>query len=174
MLGGALLVVWAGLVASRPRGDLGGYERVHHLAPLAFVALVLIAAGLAGVRARSAGSIGLVGQLAALAGIGGVALFAAGAVFVTVDPGTATRPFLIPAGTALLIAGSLALAIILSRLSEPRWPAALLIAGSLALIAAAPDGWRAWLFAPYGLAWLPLGYSLWSGRGERAPPATEG
>ena len=46
----------------------------------------------------------------------------------------------------------------------PRWAAILLMVGSLAMLGFNDQNWQALMAIPYGLAWMAVGYVLWSDR----------
>ena len=46
----------------------------------------------------------------------------------------------------------------------PRWTAMLLIVGSLAMLGFNDQNWQALMAVPKGLAWVAVGYVLWSDR----------
>ncbi|MCA1848221.1 MAG: hypothetical protein LC704_04390, partial [Actinobacteria bacterium] len=50
----------------------------------------------------------------------------------------------------------------------PRWAAVLLIVGTLAMLGFNDQNARALMAIPNGIAWVAVGYVLWSGRGEEA------
>ena len=69
----------------------------------------------------------------------------------------------IPGGLALVL-GFLLVAIATLRTGAlPRWASALLVGGTLALVGFNDQNAQALLAIPFGLAWLGVGYALWSG-----------
>ena len=46
----------------------------------------------------------------------------------------------------------------------PRWAAILLIVGSLAMLGFNDQNWQALMAVPNSLAWMAVGYVLWSDR----------
>jgi len=49
----------------------------------------------------------------------------------------------------------------------PRWAGALLIIGTLAMLGFNDQNAQALLAVPLGIAWLAVGCTLWSGKGEQ-------
>jgi hypothetical protein len=160
MLGGAIWILMLVLTAARPKRSLRGPEA---LIPVLFAALLCFAAGAVGVQARQwrrAGPMGLATLVLAAVGVaatvGGrvavdvwgapASVFAAGVLVLVLS--------FVLFGITTLVAGVL-----------PREAAALLILGTLLLLVFNFGDTRIWLGVPFGLAWLWLGYGLWSARG---------
>ena len=176
MLGGALWVIGNVVHASRPRGciaeecalrpmrETGVLEGI-----LMLLSLVLFVAGAAGlvVLARRSGRFGRMGNAGIVIGaFGAVVLMIAGliqALFFGGDfplmPG-----FVIP-GVLAMILGFAVLGIAVLRAGVlPRWVAVLFIVGALAMLG----------FNAFGVAWMAVGYVLWSGVGVPAGRPTAG
>jgi hypothetical protein len=174
MLGGALWVIGNVVHASKPRGciaeecalrpmrETGALEGI-----LMFLSLMLFVAGAAGLvaRARRLGRFGKMGNAGVVIGAFGVAvLVIAGliqALFFGGDfplmPG-----FVIP-GVLALIAGFVLLGIAILRAEVlPRRVAVLFIVGALAMLGFNEQTWRTLMAIPFGVAWLAVGYVLWS------------
>ncbi len=177
MLGGALWVAWAIMVARKPEGCVGsecdlpgsstrGYS---DLVPVLAVAALLIAAGLAGLvaRARAAGRFGRLGRWGLGLGIAGAALMATGLLVQSLffEGDFPLMPAFVVPGVLALATGFLLFAITVLRV-VPRWVGALLIVGSLALIGVNDQNERILLAAPFGVAWMATGYALWAGKGR--------
>ncbi len=187
MLGGALWVAFAVRLASLPEGCVGaecelpgrdirpGDGLVRALFYAAGLCTVLAVAGRLA-RARAVGSVGRLGRAGLILLGAGVTLlitallvqaFAYGGDF----PHMPT--FVIPGGLALAV-GFLLVAIATLRAGAlPRWASALLLGGTLALVGFNDQNAQALLAIPFGLAWIGVGYALWSGASPAAPPAVE-
>ena len=178
MLGGALLVVYAVGAASMPRGCIGNEEcaiRPHRDAG-AFefflpLALLLIVAGMAGlvVRARQTGRLGRLGGGGAIVGALGVALLAVGGLVQAILFGGdfPLMPFFVFPGFLALISGLLVLGVAVLRARVlPRWSSVLLVASTLTMLGFNDQTAQVLLTIPFALAWVAVGYTLWSPRGE--------
>jgi hypothetical protein len=166
MAGGLLCVGWAAAMASRPPGVPGGLHRqTDDLAPVMLVSLLLIGAGLAGLRTRHAGRLGAWGGLAPLVGIAGAALMAVGLAIASQGDSPLVPVFLIPGFLAVGIGVLLSAVVALQAGVLPRWAVAPLLVGAFLFLLFNTEDGRAWLAAPFGAAWVLLGYVLWSGRG---------
>jgi hypothetical protein len=175
MLGGALWVIGNVIHASKPQGciaaecalrpmrDTGALEDI-----LMLLSLMLFVVGAAGllVLARRLGRFGRMGNTGVVIGaVGVVVLVIAGliqALFFGGDfplmPG-----FVIP-GVLALIVGFVLLGIAILRAGVlPRWGALLFIVGALAMLGFNEQNWRTLLAIPLGVAWVAVGYVLWSG-----------
>ena len=173
MIGGLLWAAWSVLVASKPEGCIGsecdlpnsttrGYS---DLVPLLAVALLLIAAGVVGmvIRARSAGYFGRLGRWGLATAVTGAALLAASVIVQSIlfDGDFPLMPAFVIPGVLALVAGLLLFAGAILQV-VPRWTAALLIMGALALLGANDQNERILLAVPFGLAWIAIGYFLWT------------
>jgi hypothetical protein len=180
MLGGALWVIVDVVHASKPRGciaeecalrprrETGALEGI-----LALLSLVLFVVGAAGlvVLARRSGHFGRLGNAGVVIGaFGAMVLAMVGliqALFFGGDfplmPG-----FVIP-GVLALIMGFLLLGVAILRTGVlPRWIAVLFIVGALAMLGFNEQTWRTLMAVPFGVAWVAVGYALWSGVGAPA------
>lgn len=175
MLGGVLWAAWAILVSLTPEGCIGaecalpgrssrGYS---HLAPLLVVAALLIASGLgaAVVLARATGRFGRLGRIGLIVGALGAAVLTASVLVQSVffDGDFPLMPMFVIPGVLALGLGFLLFGVMLLRVL-PRWAGILLIIGSLALLSVNDQNERILLAVPFGLAWIAVGYILWSDR----------
>ena len=172
MLGGMLWIVAAIVTASKPRGCIGPECRTmamrdtSDVAPLLLLALLLSAMGLAGifVRARNTGRLDRWGQTGLALCAAGVALLILGMVL-----GTILEIFwtLAPLGGLALVIGLALVGIAALRVDAlPRWAAVLLIVGSLGMLGFNDQNAQVLMAIPFGIGWVAVGYTLWSGRGE--------
>ena len=180
MLGGALFVVSAVLIASMPRGCIGGecaartMRETGAAGALLMLALLLIVVGMAGlvIRARNAGRFGALGKTGAVLAAVGVALPLTGSLVQGVLYGGdyPLMPYFVIPGVLALVTGFvlLGIAVLLARVL-PRWAAALLVVGSLAMLGFNDQNAQALLAIPNGIAWIAVGYTLWSGEAPRQP-----
>jgi hypothetical protein len=180
MLGGALFVLSAVLIASMPRGCIGGecaartMRETGAAGALLMLALLLIVVGMAGlvIRARNAGRFGALGKTGAVVAAVGVALPLIGSLVQGVLYGGdyPLMPYFVIPGVLALVTGFvlLGIAVLLARVL-PRWAAALLVVGSLAMLGFNDQNAQALLAIPNGIAWIAVGYVLWSGEVPRQP-----
>jgi hypothetical protein len=180
MLGGALFVLSAVLIASMPRGCIGGecaartMRETGAAGALLMLALLLIVVGMAGlvIRARNAGRFGALGKTGAVVAAVGVALPLTGSLVQGVLYGGdyPLMPYFVIPGVLALVTGFvlLGIAVLLARVL-PRWAAALLVVGSLAMLGFNDQNAQALLAIPNGIAWIAVGYVLWSGEAPRQP-----
>ncbi len=176
MLGGALLVLGAVITAAMPRGCIAEECAVRPmrdtsgLAPISILSALLVAAGLAGmvVLVRHAGRFGRLGRASLIVIAIGAALLVIGTVLNAWDS-SLVPAFIIP-GILVLISGVLLLAIAVLRSRVlPRWAAVLLIVGALAMLGFNDQNWQALMAIPFGIAWVGVGYALWSSRSFSTP-----
>jgi hypothetical protein len=172
MLGGALFVLSAVLIASMPRGCIGGecatrtMRETGAAGALLMLALLLIVVGMAGlvIRARNAGRFGALGKTGAIVAAIGVALPLIGSLVQGVLYGGdyPLMPYFVIPGVLALVTGFvlLGIAVLLARVL-PRWAAALLVVGSLAMLGFNDQNAQALLAIPNGIAWIAVGYVLW-------------
>ena len=185
MLGGALWIASTILTALQPEGciaaecELPGRSMREGtaLGAVTFLAaLLLIVVGVAGLvhRARTAGRFGRAGRVGLVLAGAGVAVIVLSSVIQAVVYGgdfPLMPLFVIPGGLAAIV-GMLLVGIAVLRAGVvPRWVAALLIVGVLAMLGVNDQNARVLLAVPFGIAWLAVGYELWSGTGERRAPA---
>jgi len=175
--GGTLTVVLAVLTASKPRGCIGDECAVRTMreagvldAVLFLLAGSFVAAALAGLVVR-AGRTGRFGR----AGRGGLAAVAAGAALVAtgmmldVWNSELVPAFIIP-GLLAVIAGFLLLGVAVLRAGvPPRRRGVLVIAGVLAMLGFNDQNWQVLMAVPFGVAWVAVGYALWSSEPAQRP-----
>jgi hypothetical protein len=163
MLGGALFVVSAVVISSMPRGCIADecaarpMREMGTAGALLMLALLLVVVGMAGLvlRARHAGRFGALGKTGAVVAAVGAALPVIGGLVQTILYGgdyPLMPIFVILLGIAVLRAGVL-----------PRWAAVFLVVGSLAMFRFNYQNAQALLAIPNGIAWVAVGYVLWSG-----------
>jgi hypothetical protein len=177
MLGGALFVVSALLIASMPRGCIGDECALRPMRDtgiagvLLMLALLLVVVGAAGlvVCVRRAGRLGRLGKTGIIVAAVGAALPVIGGLVqgVLFDGDYPLMPFFVIPGVLALVVGFvlLGLAVLQARVL-PRWAAVLLVVGSLAMLGFNDQNAQALMAIPNGKAWMVVGYALWSGKGE--------
>ncbi len=75
-------------------------------------------------------------------------------------------PYFVIPGVLALIVGFVLVGIAILRAGVlPRWVAVLIIVGALAMLGANEQTARVLLMIPFGVAWVAVGYVLWSGVG---------
>ena len=175
MLGGALLVVSALLIASMPRGCIGDECAARPMrdtgivGALLMLALLLVVIGMAGlvIRARNAGRFGVLGKTGAAVGAVGVALPVIGSLVqgILYDGDYPLMPYFVIPGVLALVVGFVLLGIAVLRARVlPRWAAVLLVVSSLAMLGFNDQNAQALMAVPFGVAWMAVGYVLWSDR----------
>jgi hypothetical protein len=183
MLGGALWITYAILLARLPEGcvesacDLPGRSprADDQLTPLIIVSALLITVGIWGVaiRARHSAGFGKLGRIGlSMAGVG-VALLTAGNIisveFFAED--YPAMPWYVIPGMLLLVSGLVCFGCaILRSAAPPRGSAVLLIVGTLALLGFNDQNSQALMAIPFGVAWIVGGYVLWSQRALQPTP----
>ena len=75
----------------------------------------------------------------------------------------------LPAGLALFGGVLLIIVTALRAGGVPRWAGGLLVLGVLTLVGFNDQDARVLLAIPFGLAWVAVGYALWSGPGTPLP-----
>jgi hypothetical protein len=184
MLGGALFVVSAILIASMPRGCIGDecaarpMRETGAAGALLVLALLLVVVGMAGlvIRARNAGRLGALGKTGAVVAAVGAALPVIGGLVqgLLYDGDYPLMPYFVIPGVLGLVVGFVLLGIsVLLAKVLPRWAAALLVVGSLAMLGLNDQNAQALLAIPFGIAWIAVGYVLWSGTAVRQPARVE-
>ena len=180
MLGGVLSVVSAVVIASMPRGCIGeecAFREMRDLGvagALLMLALLLVMVGAAGlvIQARNAGRFGILGKSGAILGAAGISLLVIGSVIqgILYEGDYPLMPFFVIPGVLVLVVGFslLGIAVLLSRVL-PRWAAVLLVAGSLAMLGFNDQNAQALMAIPFGIGWIAVGYSLWSGAPDQRP-----
>jgi hypothetical protein len=177
MAGGALTVVVAVVTASMPRGCIGdecAYRPMRDAGiagTLLMFALLLVMVGAAGlvIRARNAGRFGVLGKTGAVLGAVGVALPLVGSLIqgILYDGDYPLMPYFVIPGVLALVVGFALLGIAVLRARVlPRWVALLLVVGSLAMLGFNDQNAQALMAILFGIAWMVVGYVLWSGRSE--------
>ena len=175
MPGGALLVVSALLIASMPRGCIGDECAARPMrdtgivGALLMLALLLVVIGVAGlvIRARNAGRFGVLGKTGAAVGAVGVALPVIGSLVqgILYDGDYPLMPYFVIPGVLALVVGFVLLGIAVLRARVlPRWAAVLLVVSSLAMLGFNDQNAQALMAVPFGVAWMAVGYVLWSDR----------
>jgi hypothetical protein len=179
MLGGALFVVSAVVIASMPRGCIGDecasrpMRETGVAGALLMLALLLVVIGAAGlvIRVRDAGRLGSLGKTGIVLGAVGAALPVIGSLIqgILFDGDYPLMPYFVIPGVLALVVGFVLLGLaVLQAKVLPRWTAVLLIVGTLAMLGFNDQNARALMAIPNGIAWVAVGYVLWSGRGEEA------
>ncbi len=178
MLGGVLWVIGTLIHASKPRGciaeecafrpmrESGALEGI-----LTLLSMLLFAVGVAGLvmLARGAGRFGKAGKVGVIICAAGAALLLIASLVQAIFFGGdfPLMPYFVIPGLLALVVGFLVLGIAILRARVlPRWAAGLLIVGALAMLGANEQTARVLLMIPFGVAWVAVGYVLWSGRGE--------
>ena len=179
MLGGALFVVSAIVIASMPRGCIGDecaskpMRETGGAGALLTLALLLVVMGAAGlvIRARNAGRFGVLGKTGIVVGAVGAALPVLGSLVqgILFEGAYPYMPYFVIPGVLALVVGFVLLGISVLRARVlPRWAAVLLIVGTLAMLGFNDQNALALMAIPNGIGWVAVGYVLWSGRGEEA------
>lgn len=174
MLGGALWVIGTLVHASKPRGCIAEECAFRPMresgvldGTLMLLSLLLFAVGAMGllILIRRSGRFGRVGKTGVLVGAaGGALLVIAGLIQAIFFGGDfPLMPFFVIPGVLALIVGFLLVGIAILRAGVlPRWVAVLIIVGALAMLGFNEQTWRALMAIPFGLAWIAVGYGLWS------------
>ncbi len=183
MLGGALFVVSALLIASMPRGCIGDECALRPVretglaGALLMLALLLVVVGAVGlvIRVRNTGRFGELAKAGIVVAAVGAALPVIGGLVqgVLFDGDYPLMPFFVIPGVLALVVGFvlLGLAVLQARVL-PRWAAVLLVIGSLAMLGFNDQNAQALMAIPNGIAWMTVGYLLWSGKGETGQQPT--
>ena len=142
-------------------------EGLQRSRPLLFVAALLIAAGLGAVTAlaRATGRSGRLGRIGLIVSALGAVVLVASLLVQSVffDGNFPLMPTFVIPGVLALGIGFLLFGVTLLRVL-PHWTGVLLIIGSLALLSVNDQNERILMAVPFGLAWIAVGYILWSGR----------
>ena len=187
MLGGVLWDAFALRLASLPEGCVGAECDLpgRGLRPQdgLVAALFLAAAGCTAVavsglllRARTVGSLGRLGRVGLLLLSGGSLLLIAALLiqqFLYGGDFPQMPAFVIPGGLAVVLGFLLVAGATLRTGALPRWAGALLVVGTLSLVGFNDQNAQALLAIPFGLAWIGVGYALWSGRRPAEPQMLE-
>jgi hypothetical protein len=175
ILGGVLWIAGAIQTGFKPRGCMGDecvFMPLRESGPidivLLYVAMLLLAVGVAGlvIYTRNAGRFGRLGWMGLVASVIGVAVVIisdlVGAVFFGGDD-IPLRPFFVIPGGLALIVGILLLGITILRARMlPLSVAVLLVVGTLAMLGVNDQNSQVFLAIPFGIAWVAVGYVLWS------------
>jgi hypothetical protein len=175
MLGGILLIGDVIAVATRPIGCIGSecdvagrsMRQWGDLAPFFITALLLVIIGLAGlvIRAHRANCLGTVGRVGLVTAIIGVALLALGGGIQEIFFGGdfPLMPLFVLPGILGLVIGFLLVGVVILRAKVlPGWAAWLLIVSALAMLGFNDQNARVLMAVPFGVAWVAVGYVLWS------------
>jgi hypothetical protein len=177
MLGGTLFVVSAIVIASMPPGCIGDgcaarpMRETGVAGGMLMLALLLVVVGAAGlvIRARNAGRLGRLGKTGIVLGAVGATLPVVGSLIqgVLFDGNYPLMPLFVIPGVLALVVGFVLLGLAVLRAGVlPRWTAILLIVGTLAMLGFNDQNAQALMAVPNGIAWVAVGYVLWSGKGE--------
>jgi len=184
MLGGTLWVIGTLIHASKPRGCIAEECAIRPMresgvldGTLMLLSLLLFAVGAVGlvILARHSGRFRKAGRMGALIGaVGGALLVSAGLIQAIFFGGDfPLMPYFVIPGVLALIVGFLLVGISILRAGVlPRWVAVLIIVGALAMLGFNEQTWRALMAIPFGVAWVAVGYALWSGSGAPTGQAT--
>lgn len=176
MLGGVLWIIGAVIHASKPRGCVAeecAFRPMRESGTLdgilMLLSLLLFAAGVVGlvILARSAERFGMTGKMGVVIGVAGAALLVIVSLVQSIFFGGdfPLMPFFVIPGLLALVIGLVLLGVAILRSGVlPRWAAALLIIGALAMLGSNEQTVRVLLTIPLGVAWVAVGYVLWSGK----------
>ena len=177
MLGGTLWTIAAVAHASKPRGCIAAEcasrpmrESGAFVGISTFLSVLLFAAGAVGLvtLVRSGGRFGRTGNAGVVIGAGGAAVLVIATLVQAIFFGgdfPFMPHFVVPGLLALVVGFLLAGIAILRSGVLPRWVAVLVIVGALAMLGANEQTARVLLMIPFGVAWVAVGYVLWSGVG---------
>jgi hypothetical protein len=185
MLGGMLWIGSAISTAAKPVGCVAdacslpgrSMRESSALDGILFIAaLTLFMAGAAGLllRARSTGRFGRTGRAALAIAVTGITLIVVAGLAQEIffDGDFPLMPFFIIPGVLALIAGFALTGIHIMRTNVlPRWAGAALTVGASAMLVFNDQDARVLMAIPLGLAWIAVGYVLWSERGADAAPS---
>lgn len=157
-VGGTVWVGWVLLAATLPS------PFVEPLVTLSATALVVALVGLHDLWDERWGRAGLWGVRVAAAGGVFVALAQAGLIVTSLlGVGFSAYLFLLVPGILGLVLGPAAVAVALARTGVvPPAVAAGVVVAAVAFLGFNTTDWRAILALPYGLAWVAVGYRLWT------------
>jgi hypothetical protein len=187
LLGGTSVMVYSVITASMPRGCIGDVECASRqmrdtgsVDAFLMLGFLLVAAGAVGLvfRLREARRLGWLGRASVIFGAIGFALAVLAAITAAMTGGMSPlMPYFVVPGLLAIIVGFLllAIAVLLARvLSLPT--ALVLIASLLAMFGFNDQNWRVLLAVPFGVAWVAVGYALWSRKkaSGRRPAQAEG
>jgi hypothetical protein len=183
VLGGLLWIVAAVVSALKPEGCIGAdcslpgrSMRAGRAvdAQLLIAAVLLIGLGAAAVtRAIRTGRFGRLGRVGVISSALGLVLIASGLLVQALFFGGdfPYMPLAVVPGALAIVIGLLLLAIaILGSGVFPRWAGVLLIIGTLALLGFNDQNAQVLMAVPFGIAWLGVGYAMWSARSAQPEP----
>lgn len=177
MLGGMLWTIATVIHASKPRGCIAEEcafrpmrESGALVGILTLLSVVLFAVGAVGlvILARRSGHFGKAGKVGIFIGALGAALLVIATLIQAIFFGGdfPLMPHFVVPGLLALVVGFVVVGIAILRARVlPRWVAALIIVGALAMLGANEQTARVLLMIPFGVAWVAVGYALWSGVG---------
>ena len=177
MLGGALWVIGTLVHASKPRGCIAeecAFRPMRETGALAgiltLLSVLLFVAGAVGLLAlvRSGGRFGKLGNAGTIVGAVGAAVLAIATLVQAIFFGGdfPLMPHFVIPGLLAMVVGFVLVGITILRSGVlPRWAAVLVIAGALGMLGANEQTARVLLMIPFGVAWVAVGYVLWSGAG---------
>ncbi len=177
MVGGALWVVGTVIHASKSRGCIAEEcafrpmrESGALVGILTLLSVVLLAAGAAGlvILARRSGRFGKLGRAGMVVGAVGAALLVTATLIQAIVFGDdfPLMPHFVVPGLLSLVVGFVLVGVAVLRAGVlPRWVAALVIVGALFMLGTNEQTARVLLTIPFGVAWVAVGYALWSGAG---------
>jgi hypothetical protein len=163
-VGGASWTAWAVLMALRPPGTPGRYRQADDLAPYLLVSMVMLSIAGAVLVFRHRHDVSRVVLWAVTAiGATAVALLGAASAMMAIDPDSAFMPVLVLGGfLALVVAMLTALWGFVRAGVTPRWMGLTVAVAVIVLLGANTEDWRAFLFVPFGLAWVVIGVAQFS------------
>lgn len=176
MVGGALWIVSTVLHATRPVGCVAGEcavrpmretSVVEGILALAALLLFVVTAVVVVVLVRRAGRFGGTGRVGGVLGIVGIStLVVSGLVQALLYEGDfPLMPYFVIPGIAALVIGLLLLgASVLRSGVLPRWASIALLVGTASMFGFNEQTHAAWLGLPFGLAWMVVGFALWTSR----------
>jgi hypothetical protein len=172
MIGGALATGAFATLASRPEGVPGGpYRDADGIGPFLIAALLLGSIGLAGLHARQGGRGGRLGATGLALGLAGAGVLVLGCALLATLGDVLVALLLRGPALLALLAGAILSALGGLRAGALSRTAALaVVATSLVFLAFDLESDRLWFALPFGLAWVWVGHTLWSG--WRGPVAT--
>ena len=180
MVGGALWVIVTIIHASKPRGCIAeecAFRSMRESGALdgilTLLSVLLMVAGAAGVvvLARRSGHFGRLGRVGMFVGAVGAALLVSTTLIQAIAFGGdfPLMPHFVIPGLLALVVGFLLVGIAILRAGVlARWVAVLVIVGALLMLGANEQTGRVLLMIPFGVAWVAVGYALWSGSGAPA------
>ena len=176
ILGGVLWIADAIQTGLQPRGCIGdecAFRSMREGGPLDpflfFLAMLLLTVGMAGlvIHTRNATRFGRLGWIGLVAGVIGFAVLLISGLTQAVFFGGdfPLMPFFVIPGGLVLLVGFLLLGITILRARVlPLWVAVLFVVGTLAMFGFNDQNAQVFMAIPFGIAWVAVGYVLWSGK----------